>query len=66
MSDWDSVIKLCGTQSNKNISNKPKLAHLAIEASINLGKWDQVKSWLPSLPSKHENIYLWKSMLNIY
>ena len=49
MSDWDSVIKLCSTQTNKNIGNKPKLAHLAIEASINLGKWDQVKAWLPSL-----------------
>jgi hypothetical protein len=53
MSDWDSVIKLCSSQSGKSQNNKSKLSHLAIEASINLGKWDQVKNWLPSLPSDH-------------
>ena len=53
MSDWDSVIKLCSTQASKSSSNKSKLSHLAVEASINLGKWDQVQGWLSNLSPEH-------------
>ena len=40
-------------KNTRNQSNRGKLAHLAIEASINLGKWDQVQAWLPSLDVNH-------------
>ena len=53
MSDWDSVVKLCSNQASKNPSYKPQLAPLAVEASINLGKWEQVGPWLDVLPEKH-------------
>ena len=40
MSDWESVMKSCNNQAAKNPNYRPDLAPLAIEASINLGKWD--------------------------
>lgn len=46
MSEWDSVSNMCNKQLK---TGRNRLAPLAIEANINLGKWDQVKSWLPSL-----------------
>lgn len=46
MSDWDSVIKLCTNQSMKNPNYKSNLAPLAVEAAVNLGRWDQANNWL--------------------
>lgn len=48
MSDWESVIKLCTNQSmkNPNPTYKSNLAPLAVEAAVNLGKWDQASNWL--------------------
>ena len=66
MSDWESVMKLCSNQFSKNQLFKSRLSPLAVEASINLGKWDQVRAWLPNIPENHENRNLWKTMLNIH
>ena len=66
MSDWESVMKLCVNQVNKYPAYKANLAPLAVEASINLGKWDQVRTWLPSMPENHDNLNLWKTMLKIH
>jgi len=44
---------------NKEITkpsvSKSKYAHLALEASINLGKWDQFKNWISFLDEEHKN-----------
>ena len=66
MSGWESVIKLCVSQSSKNPHYRPQLAPLAVEASINLGKWEQVSTWIDVLSNKHENMKLWKTMLKIH
>jgi hypothetical protein len=49
-------------------TNRARFAHLAIEASINLGKWEQVKSWTQFLDEEHSNeeTNLWLTMLNIH
>lgn len=59
-------MKLCTNQAIKNPNNKSNLAPLAVEASINLGRWDQVKTWLSNMPENHDNLNLWKTMLKIH
>lgn len=47
--DWEAVNSMIQKQMNKPQANRNKIAHFAVEASINLGKWDQVQNWIPYL-----------------
>lgn len=59
-------MNFCSKQANINPTFKSNLAPLAVEASINLGKWEQVKIWLNNMPENHDNLNLWKTMFSIH
>lgn len=52
----------------KSSSGKNKFAHFAIEAAINLGQWDNAKTWTPFLgeQKKNEEAQVWLTMLKIH
>lgn len=53
--DWDNVFKLCEKFENqeKQKGQVNKIAHFAVESSINLGKWEKANHWLDILPQSH-------------
>lgn len=66
MSDWESVVNFCNKLGSTNPIFKSNLAPLAVEASINLGRWDFVKVWLQNIPEDHDNLNLWKTMYSVH
>jgi hypothetical protein len=66
--DWKSINTIITKEISRPQTNHARFAYLAIEASIILGKWEQVKSWTQHLDEEHssEETNLWLTMLNIH
>ena len=45
--DWQSIYKIIEKENPKSSANKSKFAHFAIEAAVNLGQWEDAKTWVP-------------------
>jgi hypothetical protein len=52
----------------KPLAVRARFAHLAVEACLNLGKWEQAKKWVGQLDGERsgEEASLWKTMLLLH
>ena len=64
--DWMSIYKICEKQPSR--LNKKRYAHFAIEAAVNLGQWEDAKTWVPHIDEdkKNEEVKLWLTMLHVH
>jgi FKBP12-rapamycin complex-associated protein len=65
MGDWKLVLESCNKLIAENKDKRKDVADLAVNATVNLGKWDQAREWIEHVDSNNENLSFWNAILSI-
>lgn len=65
MGDWKLVLESCNKLIAEDKSKRKDVADLAVNATINLGKWDQAKEWIEYVDAGNEHYSFWNAILSI-
>jgi tetratricopeptide (TPR) repeat protein len=62
MGDWKFVLEHCSKIKGEK---QKEVADLAVNANINLGRWEQAKEWVGDVDSSNENLSFWNAILSL-